>query len=71
MRQTEGNDSKGNGTVMRAGWLGMLDTFPEIIFGLSVLQSEVTHEHPYATVCSAVMSLMVRKLIDYEVNQSL
>jgi len=66
LRQTEGNDSKGNGTVMRAGWLGMLDTFPEIIFGLSVLQSEVTHEHPYATVCSAVMSLMVRKLIDYE-----
>lgn len=66
LKQTEGNNSKGNGTVMRAGWLGMLDTFPEIIFGLSVLQSEVTHEHPYATVCSAAMSLMVRKLIDHE-----
>jgi len=66
LKQTAGNNSKGNGTVMRAGWLGMLDTFPEIIFSLSVLQSEVTHEHPYATVCSAAMSLMVRKLIDFE-----
>lgn len=57
------NNSKGNGSIMRSGWLGVLPYNDEIIIMMSILQSETTHEHPMASACSAIQSLLTAELL--------
>ena len=61
---SELNNSKGCGTVMRAPWLGFLDQPRETVAMLSVLQSETTHGHPQAALCSAIAALFVIDIAD-------
>ena len=58
------NDSKGCGTVMRAPWFGLLPSSRSVIALLAVLQSETTHGHPQAALCSAVAALFLKDIVD-------
>lgn len=56
-------NSKGCGTIMRSPWLGMAPLGDREIAVLSILQSQVTHGHPMASIASAWMSLTIKHLL--------
>ena len=58
-----GNDSKGNGTIMRSGWLGALPFDRETTTVLSILQSETTHEHMLAAVSAAFFTNLTHRIL--------
>lgn len=65
---SELNESKGCGTVMRAPWLGLLQLPRPVVALLAILQSETTHGHPQAALCSAVAALFLRAIAEGKLN---
>lgn len=51
--------SKGCGSVMRTGWIGLLAIPPSLMIDLAVLSASVTHGHPTAQIMAALPPLIV------------
>jgi ADP-ribosylglycohydrolase len=60
---SEGNNSKGCGTIMRAPWIGALNISNESVVNLALLQSQTTHDHPVAWLSAGVAALLVHKVL--------
>lgn len=52
--------SKGCGSVMRTGWIGLLGIPPTLMIDLAILSASVTHGHPTAQIMAALSPLIVR-----------
>lgn len=51
--------SKGCGSVMRTGWIGLLSITASLMIDLAVLSASVTHGHPTAQIMAALPPLIV------------
>lgn len=51
--------SKGCGSVMRTGWIGLLSIPSSLMIDLAVLSASVTHGHPTAQIMAALPPLIV------------
>lgn len=56
------NNSMGCGTIMRTGWLGLLNLPENALFWLACVASQVTHGHPFAWFTAAIHTINVHRL---------
>ncbi|OKL46137.1 hypothetical protein BSR29_07730 [Boudabousia liubingyangii] len=59
----QGSGSKGCGTIMRSPWMGLLNIDEGALVTLAILQSQTTHDHPYADWAAAAAALLVRRIM--------
>lgn len=63
------NNSKGCGTIMRSGWLGLFPLKRETIWMLAILQSQTTHGNPTAWISAAIHAVLISDILNNRLTE--